>query len=181
MLGIAPAAPQHPVAPRGAPLGATTLRAQKCPVAPQGLPQRATWSYCCADVFGQSIAFSNSTSSRHLSCCAEAFGQSRAHTFAIWVSRLASWPACPRAAASAVVVRLRHLDDAADVGDGLASGDQRLGGPLPEQPPFWLELADDLLRCVPGGFHGGVPGPVWPAEVSHSPCCGFRGPRQHQS
>ncbi|MFZ4566127.1 MAG: hypothetical protein ACOYMY_06660 [Prochlorococcaceae cyanobacterium] len=39
----------------------------------------------------------------------------------------------------AVVGGLRHLDDATDVGDGLALGDQLLGG---------LELADDLR---PGG------------------------------
>ena len=68
----------------------------------------------------------------------------------------------------AVVGRLRHLDDAADVGDGLALGDQLLGG---------LELADDLLRCVPGAFHGRVPGPVWPDEDPHSPWTGCRGPR----
>jgi len=72
----------------------------------------------------------------------------------------------------AVVGRLRHLDDAADVGDGLALGDQLLGG---------LEFADDLLRCVPGAFHGGIPGPAWPAEDSHSPWTGFRGPRHHRS
>jgi hypothetical protein len=65
----------------------------------------------------------------------------------------------------AVVSRLRHLDDAADVGDGLALGDQLLGG---------FELADDLLGCVPGAFHGRVPGPVWPAEDSHSPWTDFR-------
>jgi len=45
----------------------------------------------------------------------------------------------------AVVGRLRHLDDAADVDDGLALGDQLLGG---------LELADDLIRRVPGAFQG---------------------------
>jgi hypothetical protein len=33
-----------------------------------------------------------------------------------------------------------------------------------------FELADDPLDCVPGAFHGQVPGPVWPAEDSHSPC-----------
>jgi len=69
----------------------------------------------------------------------------------------------------AVVGRLRHLDDAADLDDSLALGDQLLGG---------LELADDLLRRVPGPFHGRVPGPVWPDEDSHSPWTGFRGPRQ---
>ena len=68
----------------------------------------------------------------------------------------------------AVKRRLRHLDDAADVGDGLALGDQLLGG---------FELADDLLRRVPGAFHGEIPGPVWPAEGSHSPWTDFRGPR----
>jgi hypothetical protein len=62
--------------------------------------------------------------------------------------------------APAVVGRLRHLDDAAVICDGLAPGDQLLGG---------LELADDLRRCVPGAFQGRVPGPVWPAEDSHSP------------
>jgi hypothetical protein len=30
-----------------------------------------------------------------------------------------------------------------------------------------FQLADDLLRCVPGAFHGEVPGPVWPDEDSH--------------
>jgi len=40
-----------------------------------------------------------------------------------------------------------------------------------------LELADDLLRRVPGAFHGRVPGPDWPDEDSHSPWTGFRGPR----
>ena len=48
-------------------------------------------------------------------------------------------------------------------------GDQLLGG---------LELADDLLRCVPGAFHGRVPGPVWPDEDSHSPWIDCQGPRQ---
>jgi hypothetical protein len=32
---------------------------------------------------------------------------------------------------------------------------------------------------VPGAFHGEVPGPVWPAEDSHSPWTGFRGPRHY--
>ena len=35
--------------------------------------------------------------------------------------------------------RLRHLDDTADLDDGLALSDHLFGG---------LELADDLLRCV---------------------------------
>jgi hypothetical protein len=68
-----------------------------------------------------------------------------------------------------VIGRLRHLDHAADVGHGLALGDQLLGG---------FELADDLFGCVPGAFHGRDPGPVWPAENSHSPRTGFQGPRQ---
>ena len=51
----------------------------------------------------------------------------------------------------AVIRRLRHLDDPADVGHGLALRDQLLGGPLllfekasPAQKPFGLELAVDL-------------------------------------
>ncbi len=46
-------------------------------------------------------------------------------------------------------------------------GDQLLGG---------LELADDLLGCVSGAFHGEVLGPVWPDEDSHSPWTDFRDP-----
>ncbi len=63
---------------------------------------------------------------------------------------------------------MRHLDHAADLRDGLALADQLLGGSLllfekasPTQKPFGLELADDLLRCVPGAFHGRDPGLVW--------------------
>ena len=77
-----------------------------------------------------------------------------------------------------MVGRLRHLEDSADVRDGLALGDQLLGG---------FELADDLIRCVPGAFHGGIPGTVWPVDESHSPWPSFRcrltfrGPRhQHR-
>jgi hypothetical protein len=69
----------------------------------------------------------------------------------------------------AVVGRLRHLDDEADVDIGLAQGDQMLGD---------FELAEDQLGCVPGAFHGEVPGPVWPAVDSHSPWTGFQGLRQ---
>jgi len=80
---------------------------------------------------------------------------------------------------------------------GLLTGFQRLGTPdfsrfsrrgylehCPLATPLGnpllggLELADDLLRCVPGAFHGEVPGPVWPDEDSHSAWTGFRGPRQ---
>ena len=68
----------------------------------------------------------------------------------------------------AVVGRLGDLNGAADVGDGLALGDQLLSG---------LELADDLLGCVADAFHGEVPIPVWPDEGSHSPWTDPRGPR----
>jgi hypothetical protein len=46
-----------------------------------------------------------------------------------------------------VISRLRHLQCPADVGDALALSDELLSG---------FELADDLLRCVAGSFHGGV-------------------------
>ena len=57
-----------------------------------------------------------------------------------------------------MLCRLRHFDDAADAGNGLALSDQLLGG---------LELADDLLGCVPDEFHVGVPILVWPAAGFH--------------
>lgn len=81
----------------------------------------------------------------------------------------------------AAVDRFRDADATAGLGHGLAWGDQRLDGSLPEQPTFGPELADVLFGSGPGVFHGRVHGSVWPPEVSHSPCCGFRGPRQHQS
>jgi len=65
-----------------------------------------------------------------------------------------------------------HLDDTADVGDGLALDNQLLSS---------FQLAYDLLRRVPGAFHGEVPGPVWPDEDSHSPWTDLRGPRQNAS
>ena len=68
-----------------------------------------------------------------------------------------------------MVSRRGDLNGAADVGDGLALGDQLLSG---------FELADDLLGSVVDGFHGEVPGPVWPDEDSHSPWSNFRGPPQ---
>ncbi len=71
----------------------------------------------------------------------------------------------------AVVRQLRHPEDPAVFGDGLALGDQLL---------CRFELADDLRRCVPGAFHAGIPGPVWPAEGSPSAWTGFRGPRHHR-
>ena len=70
--------------------------------------------------------------------------------------------------APAVIGRLRHLDDTADLDDGLALGDQLLRR---------FQLADDLLRGLPGAFHGRVPGPVRPDEDCHSPWTDCRGPR----
>ena len=65
--------------------------------------------------------------------------------------------------------RLGDLNGAADVGDGLAMGDQLLSG---------LGLADDLLGCVDDAFHGEVLDPVWPDEYSHSLWTDVQGPRQ---
>jgi len=65
-----------------------------------------------------------------------------------------------------VAGRLDHFNDTADVGDALALGNQMLGG---------VELADDLFACMPGAFHGRVPGPVWPVDDSHSPWSGKEG------
>ncbi len=62
---------------------------------------------------------------------------------------------------------LRDLQGFTDVDDGLAMGDQLLSG---------LALADDLLRCVAGSFHGGAPGPVWPDQDSHPPWTDSQGP-----
>lgn len=64
----------------------------------------------------------------------------------------------------AVVGRLRHCDDAANAGEGLALSDQLISD---------FELADDPLGCVTNSFHGEVPGPVWPDEDSHSPWTAF--------
>ena len=72
--------------------------------------------------------------------------------------------------------RLRDLDDTADLDNGLALGDQLLGSPLLRRS-LRLELADDLLGCVPGAFHGRVPVPVWSDEDSHSPWTECWGPR----
>jgi hypothetical protein len=60
----------------------------------------------------------------------------------------------------AVVGWLKDLQHSAGVCDGLV---------LDKQLVSRFELADDLLGCVKGAFHGGVPGPVWPDEDSHSP------------
>ena len=86
----------------------------------------------------------------------------------------------------AVIRRLSHFDDAANVGDGHGLVDQLLDGPLllfekasPTQKPFGLELADDLLRGVPVAFHGRVAGQVWPADGSHSKWIVCRGPRHY--
>ena len=43
-----------------------------------------------------------------------------------------------------------------------------------------LELADDLLRRVPGAFHGEVPGPAWPDRDYHSPWIDLWGPRHQE-
>ena len=58
-----------------------------------------------------------------------------------------------------MVGRLGGFDRPAYVGDGFPLGDQLLSR---------LELVDDLLGCVAYVFHGGIPGPVWPDEDSHS-------------
>jgi len=50
-----------------------------------------------------------------------------------------------------VVGRLRHLDDAAELDNGLALGDQLVSD---------LELGNDLFVRVPGPFHGEGTGPV---------------------
>jgi hypothetical protein len=71
--------------------------------------------------------------------------------------------------APAVVGGLSDLQDAVDIGNGLALGDQLNSR---------FELADDLLGRVAGSFHGGVPGRVWPDEDSHSPWTDSKGPRQ---
>ena len=60
--------------------------------------------------------------------------------------------------APAVVSGLSNLQDTEDIGNGPGLGNQLISR---------FELADDLLRCVAGSFHGGVPGPVWPDEDSH--------------
>ena len=64
----------------------------------------------------------------------------------------------------------------ADGSDGLTFGDQLLGRSLRCRSPL-LELADDVVGCMPGEFYGRVPGPVWPDEDSHSLWTGFQGPR----
>jgi hypothetical protein len=69
--------------------------------------------------------------------------------------------------APAVVRGLGRFQGSTEVGDGLALGDQLLSG---------LELPNDLLGCVEGSFHAGVPGQVWPDEDSHSPWTDSQGP-----
>ena len=64
--------------------------------------------------------------------------------------------------------RLCHLDDTADLDDGLALSDQLLNG---------LEQANDLLHPVLVALHDEVLGSVWPAEDSHSPWTAFQDPR----
>jgi hypothetical protein len=67
-----------------------------------------------------------------------------------------------------VVGRFGNLEVAAGVRDCLAIGIELISR---------LELVDDLLGCVASSFHGGVPGPVWPDEVSHSPWTDLQGTR----
>ena len=50
---------------------------------------------------------------------------------------------------------LGDLEDTADVGNGLALGNQLISR---------FELAVDLLKCEDSSFHDGVPGPAWPDE-----------------
>ena len=67
----------------------------------------------------------------------------------------------------AMAGRLRQLDQTADVGDGHSLGDPLPGGSMLRRS-LRLELGDDLdsfteafgYGCVPGPFHGEVPGPV---------------------
>jgi len=68
----------------------------------------------------------------------------------------------------AVVGGLGDFENSAGVRNCLA---------LSKQLVSRFELADDLFGYVPGAFHGGVPGPVWPDEDSHSPWTDFWGPR----
>jgi len=79
---------------------------------------------------------------------------------AAWLPRPASHVLLP----PAVVGRLRHFDDTADLDDGLALGDQLLGG---------FELADDLLPRMPDGFHGEVPGRMR-TPIHPGPTCGIQ-------
>ena len=63
------------------------------------------------------------------------------------------------------------LDGSANVGGGIALGDQLLNG---------FELADHLLGYVADSFHGEVSGPVWPDEDSHSPWTNFLRPHHSE-
>ncbi len=72
--------------------------------------------------------------------------------------------------APAVVCGLSDLKDTADVGNGFALGNELIS---------CFELADDLLGCVVGSFHGGVATPAWPDVDSHSPWTDSTGPRQY--
>ena len=81
-------------------------------------------------------------------------------------------PACRRRAASSGARSVRHLQGSTDVSDGLALSNQLLSD---------FELADDMQEGVASSFHGGVPGPVWPDEDSHSAWTDLRGPRHLDS
>ncbi len=68
-----------------------------------------------------------------------------------------------------MIGRLHNLDHAVGVDDRLALGDQLVSR---------FEVADDLIECVTGSFHGGVPDTVWTDVDSHSPWSNCRVPRQ---
>jgi len=70
--------------------------------------------------------------------------------------------------ALAVIGGLRHLQCTAEIGYGLTVGRQLLNGFEPE---------NNLQGCVADSLHGGVPGPVWPDEDSHSPWTNSKAPR----
>jgi len=71
--------------------------------------------------------------------------------------------------ALAVIGGLRHLQCTAEIGYGLTVGRQLLNGFEPE---------NNLQGCVADSLHGGVPGPVWPDEDSHSPWTNSKAPSQ---
>lgn len=65
--------------------------------------------------------------------------------------------------------------------DSHSLSDQLLGGLLLRSRPGQV-LADELLRCVPGALHGGVPVPVWtPVSSTHSSWTHLRSPSYYLS
>jgi hypothetical protein len=121
--------------PAAALLSATPFRAQKFLIAPKGLPVGATRFYRCAEDCGWRIAFLSFASASGFQSFGEAFGSSRGFSFSSWVSRLASSACIPPLVAASGGIPLRHLEDAADVGDGLDLCNQLLGGPLLRRSP----------------------------------------------